>query len=145
MRMRHNENKSFTVNTLGQAGKSTLASATFIRAAKIAGGTSTSTFVLRPNMDVGFSYAGFTAQDAGSLSIRPQKPTTPSEWLRRNAGKINRYAGQWVAITKSGIVASSSDFDQVFQQAKERGAPNPLVFKVPKATRGLKIVSNRIL
>jgi len=70
-----------------------------------------------------------------------QKPETAEEWVQQNLSVFPRYAGQWVAVSEIGIVAHTTDFDEVFFKAREQGIMTPLVFKVPKPRSGLKFVS----
>ena len=81
-----------------------------------------------------------TSQASITPSPRPQRPQTAEEWVAQNTEKLQRYAGKWIAVSNRGIVASSSDFDDVFAKAQRKGVPNPLTFKVPIGTT-LKIVS----
>ena len=63
-------------------------------------------------------------------------------WITDNFDKINRYAGKWIAIGPEGILATSEDFDTVFEEAERKGETNPVVFKVPSGTRR-KVVSGK--
>jgi hypothetical protein len=72
------------------------------------------------------------------------EPMTASEWVTRNQTKLSKYAGQYVAITGKGIVATNSDFDTVYRKAREKGVINPLVFKVPTDSQRIKFVSVRV-
>lgn len=69
--------------------------------------------------------------------------STADEWVRENLESLKRHAGKWVAVSEKGIVGVSTDFDEVFHQAKEKGIINPLVFKVPQPTRPKKTVTVR--
>ena len=88
----------------------------------------------------------------GGYSLRPtvqqhtverQSPATANEWVERNLKKVQKFSGQWVAVTKVGVVAHSKDFDDVFARAKAQGVTNPLVFKAPKPTTVHRVVSGR--
>jgi hypothetical protein len=70
-------------------------------------------------------------------------PSTADEWVQQNINKVQQHAGQWIAVTHKGIVATSGDFDDVFGKAREQGIANPMVFRVPSTTRPRKIVSVR--
>lgn len=60
---------------------------------------------------------------------------TAWEWMRRNQKKTLKHRGKWLAVSSSGIVGTSDDFDDVYVQARKRGVSNPLVFKVPPDDR----------
>lgn len=73
------------------------------------------------------------------------QPLTASEWVEQNRRKLSKHAGKYVAITRAGIVATADNFDDIYSKSKEKGVLNPLVFKVPKASRQMKIVSVKLL
>lgn len=107
---------------------------------------------LSPQMNLGaeiegqtFSIVGQPTQTSLPVMISLGKPTTATEWLDHNVARLAKYAGKYVAITHSGIVANADDLDEVYYQAKKRGVMNPLVFKVPKATSRPKVVSAKVL
>jgi hypothetical protein len=81
-----------------------------------------------------------TERPSGDRQPRHRPIATAAEWVQRNQAKIGKHKGKWLAVSRSGIVASSGDFDTVFVQARQRGIDNPLVFKVPSSGRP-KVVS----
>lgn len=97
------------------------------------------------NMSVGSSlYVNYESSDRlSSPTISWSKPVTAAEWVERNSGKLLKYAGQYIAVTHSGIVARSNDFNDVYAKSKQKGIMNPLVFKVPKPSEHSKIVTAR--
>lgn len=72
-------------------------------------------------------------------NIKSSKTITASEWVEKNRGKLQKYAGEYVAINHNGVVATADNLDDAFLKAKNKGVINPLVFKVPKSPR-LKVV-----
>ena len=68
------------------------------------------------------------------------KAKSAHEWVSRHRVALQPHRGKWVAVTTSGIVGISDDFDLVYGEARRHGVSNPLVFKVP-ARRNAKIVS----
>lgn len=81
-----------------------------------------------------------TERPSGDRQPRHRSIATAAEWVQRNQPKIGKYKGKWVAVSRSGVVASSRDFDTVFMEARQQGIDNPLVFKVPSSGRR-KVVS----
>ena len=93
-----------------------------------------------------YQVGGYTVNPVATRDIiRQGSPSTADEWVGRNLKKVQRFAGRWVAVTEHGIVANSLDFDDLYSKAKAQGVTNPLVFKVPAATRHPKVVSVREL
>jgi len=74
---------------------------------------------------------------------KPGSPRTPLEWMAKYPEKVWRYKGEWVALTRSGVIAHANDFDRVYSLARSKGVLNPLVFRVPLDPSKTKIVSAR--
>jgi hypothetical protein len=106
--------------------------------------------VVRDGTEQSFRVLAFTvplSSDEESTPNEPhkhRKPRTASEWVQQNTGKLKRFAGRWIAVTPKGVAASADTFEEVFSEAKQRGANNPLVFRVPPLNAGPKIVSARL-
>lgn len=87
-----------------------------------------------------------SAATVPAAAVQRARPATraysASEWVQRNQAKLRPYRGKWVAVSSSGLVGHSTDFDEVFVEARRRGVDNPLVFKVPTPGRR-KVVSVR--
>ena len=77
--------------------------------------------------------AGFNDDILSVATVIPHEPQTATEWVNRNAARLTKYAGQYVAITNKGIVAVTDDFEAIYAKTKKKGIINPLVFKIPKA------------
>lgn len=74
-----------------------------------------------------------------------KRSQTATEWVDGNRAKLHRYKGMYVAVTGTGIVAVSENFDDVYAKAKSKGITNPLVFKVPKPSMHNRVVSVKSL
>ncbi len=46
--------------------------------------------------------------------------------------ELLEHPGEWVAITRSELIASSMDVAEVYRIAAERGVVSPIVYQVPK-------------
>lgn len=91
-----------------------------------------------------YRYIAYT-ELAGKLVERESNlPATADEWVRDNNEKLQRYKDRWVAVTSKGVVAYSSDFDDVYTKAKAKGVSSPLVFKVPSPHTSIKVVSAKL-
>ena len=75
--------------------------------------------------------------------VRKGPPSTANEWVERNMRRVQNQAGKWVAVTHRGIIATSTDFDDVFRKAESQGVSNPLVFKVPVPSARRRVISSR--
>jgi hypothetical protein len=85
--------------------------------------------------------SGFTNTISSNPMMIAHKPITASDWVEKNKNRLFKYAGKYVAVTCTGVVAQAKDFDDVYIRAKQQGVFNPLVFKVPQKSQRLKIVS----
>ena len=77
------------------------------------------------------------------MRIHKNLATADNDWVQRNTRKLQRYAGQWIAVTNHGVIASSTDFNQVYERARNKGIESPLVFKVSIPSKRRKAVSAR--
>lgn len=96
------------------------------------------------NAALGYHITAFTVKPVPSVPTTRGKPATANEWVQHNLDKVLRHRGKWVAISHNGIVATSVDFDEVFNKARNKGVSTPLVFKVPSAFQGIRAVSGRL-
>jgi hypothetical protein len=46
--------------------------------------------------------------------------------------ELLKHPGEWVAVTRSELIASSTEVAEVFRLAAERGVASPIVFQVPR-------------
>ena len=54
------------------------------------------------------------------------------KWLQEHSAEIGpRYAGEWIAIDGSQLVAHARDLTTLMREANEIGHPNPFVTTVP--------------
>ena len=54
------------------------------------------------------------------------------DWLEQHQDELAvRYAGEWVAIDGSALVAHATTLEAVVRLARERGHPDPLITAVP--------------
>lgn len=72
------------------------------------------------------------AASGPSLASATRRSRSPHEWVVANRHAVERHRGRWIAVTPDGIVASSLDFDEVYELAERKGVRNPFVFKVPE-------------
>lgn len=94
-------------------------------------GTSRSARVVGSTRGSIYLDAAMTSRPRAGAASRPRRTVTASQWAQENPSRLQRHRGKWVAISTSGIIANSEDFDTVFAQARLKGVDNPLVFKVP--------------
>jgi hypothetical protein len=85
----------------------------------------------------------------GAVSTEPppgdaQRREAVLLWLHNNANVIDRFAGSWLAIGQSGVIATGRTLADVRAASTDAGYPQAevLVFKVP-ATSVKKVVSFR--
>lgn len=81
------------------------------------------------------SYAAISSlgqEFAQQKTKSPSKPSTASEWVRRNESRLRKYAGKWIAVTEKGVIANANDMEAEASQAKLQGFPNSMIFKMPK-------------
>lgn len=45
--------------------------------------------------------------------------------------ELQKHAGEWVAITRSTLIASGKDPSVVARKAREAGVDSPMMFRVP--------------
>ena len=88
--------------------------------------------------------SGFTNTFSSKPMIIAHKPITASDWVEQNKNRLFKYAGKYIAVTHTGVVAQASGFNDVYIRAKQKGVFNPLVFKVPQKSQRLKIVSVKV-
>lgn len=96
------------------------------------------------NAVLGYQSTAFTVKPGPSAPTTRDKPITANEWVQRHLDKVLQLRGKWVAISNNGIVATSDDFDEVFNKARGKGVSTPLVFKVPSAAQGIRAVSGKL-
>jgi len=71
-------------------------------------------------------------------------PRSAHEWVQAHPHDVLQHKGEWLAVTKDGIVATSLlGMDDIFKRAYKRGVRDPMVFKVPKDTTRKRVVSIR--
>ena len=66
---------------------------------------------------------------------------TATDWVARNQDRLASHAGKYIAVSSTGLIGVSDDFDEVFRKARAKGVMNPLVFKMPKPHGSPKVVS----
>lgn len=75
---------------------------------------------------------------AGGQAIANQTPCTPNreaelEWLAAEGDRLQRFAGQWIALSGAQLVSHGRDYPQVYQRAREAGVSIPFVEWIPEA------------
>ncbi len=53
-------------------------------------------------------------------------------WLIKHPKELEKYAGQYIAISNQKIIAHSHDFTEVFFKAKKKAEQEPLFHKVDR-------------
>ena len=64
------------------------------------------------------------------------------EWISSHPKDVERYSGKWVAVTKSGVVASGDSISEIEVSLKERGIKldEVMLMKVPRKDEELSIL-----
>jgi hypothetical protein len=54
------------------------------------------------------------------------------QWVQSHSDQLRPYAGEWVLVDPSGIVAHGASYHQVRGEATAKGISIPFVFRVPE-------------
>ena len=60
------------------------------------------------------------------------------EFITKNPKKVERFAGQWIAVLDNKILASGKTVDETVRRSKSKRTP--LVFKVPRKDEEMYIL-----
>lgn len=72
------------------------------------------------------------------------RPRAAHEWVSAHPEVFVSHRGKWVAVGPRGILGIADDFDDAKADADAQGVSAPLIFKVPHARRGYRVVSNKL-
>ena len=63
--------------------------------------------------------------------------TKESIWVSNHQKQLAKYAGKWIAVSKSKLVSAGDSVSEVMQEVKKKGIKSvPLVTMVPRKDEG---------
>lgn len=70
-------------------------------------------------------------------SVAKETPSTPNrekeiDWLANEGERLQRFAGQWIALSGAHLVSHGHDYLQVYKRAREAGVRIPFVEWIPE-------------
>jgi Family of unknown function (DUF5678) len=71
------------------------------------------------------------AVDLVETEDAPSEHADEMAWLDAHGEELARYAGQWVALARGGVVAHDPSLAAVMEAARERGIERPFLVPLP--------------